>query len=160
MDIVILIISIVCILVGLILIVINLPGIFLVWAGILAHAWYNGFTEVPIWVIVVMFIFALVSTIVDNLAIGFSSDRFGASKYGVIGALVGGFIGAIVGNIIGLLIGPFLGAMLAEIIFAGKDFVTSAKAGFGAFLGFFLGIFMKFGIALFMVIVWVVMIWK
>jgi uncharacterized protein YqgC (DUF456 family) len=43
----------------------------------------------------------------------------------------------------GVIIGPFLGAVLGELLFAGKKAPEAFKAGFGAFLGFILGMIFK-----------------
>jgi uncharacterized protein YqgC (DUF456 family) len=155
MDIFILIISIVLVFVGLILIIVNFPGIWLVWLGILVHSAYNGFSKVSVLTIIIMFFLSLLSAVIDYIAIGYSSKKFGASKWGIVGAIIGGMLGAILGNIIGLLIGPFIGALIAEAIFAGKNFDASSKAGLGAILGIFLGITFDLGFAISMVIVWV-----
>jgi uncharacterized protein YqgC (DUF456 family) len=157
MEIFILVLSIIFVIVGLVLIIINFPGEWLVFVGILIHAWYHNFAYVPIVVIGIMLFLTLIATVTDNIAVGFTSHKFGGSKYGIIGAIVGGLVGLLIGNIIGLLIGVFVGAMLAEVLIAGKDIVSSAKAGLGAFLGFFIGVMLKFGLSLSIVIVWAIL---
>jgi uncharacterized protein YqgC (DUF456 family) len=158
MDIFILFVSIILILAGLILIILNFPGIWVVWVGIFVHAAYHGFDKVSILTIVIMFLICALTAFLDYVAIGFSSKKFGASKWGIAGAIFGGIVGFMIGNIFGLLLGPFLGALLAELIFAGKGLLASSKAGFGATLGIFLGITLDLTFALAMVVVWIFMI--
>ena len=56
--------------------------------------------------------------------------RWGASKFGVAGGLVGLFWG-----LPGLLLGPLLGAALAELIFSRQGLKASLKAALGVGIG-------------------------
>ena len=62
----------------------------------------------------------------------------GGSKYGGWGAVRGLFVGLAIPPV-GMIVGSLIGAFAAELIFAGKDTVTSLKSAFGAFLGFLFG---------------------
>jgi uncharacterized protein YqgC (DUF456 family) len=157
MDIFILVIAVILILLGLVLIILNFPGEWLVFVGVLVHAWYHNFADVSVLIVGIMLLLTLIATVTDNIAVGLTSHKFGGSKYGIIGAIIGGFLGVLIANIIGLLIGVFVGAVIAEILIAGKDIVSSAKAGFGAFLGFFVGTVLKFGLSLSIVIIWAIL---
>jgi uncharacterized protein len=80
-------------------------------------------------------------TIIDYVVPVWGTKRFGGSKYGTRGAIVGLVIGFFLGPL-GIIIGPLIGAFVGEMIF--KDDLTYAfKAGFGSLLGFLTGIGLK-----------------
>ena len=84
---------------------------------------------------------AILVSIIDNLVPFWGAQRFGASKWGILGAAVGFIVGLFFGPI-GLIVGPFAGAVGGELL-AGKTGKASLRAGFGSFLGFLSGIAMK-----------------
>ncbi len=71
--------------------------------------------------------------------------KFGGSKYGNWGCLIGTVIGVVFFAPWGILIGPFAGAFVGELI-AGKKADLAFKAGFGAFVGFLFGTILKIGL--------------
>lgn len=70
------------------------------------------------------------------------SKQFGASKYGVWGCGIGAVVGAILFPPFGIVLGPFLGGIAGEMV-KGAEPNKALKAGFGAFLGFLAGTFIK-----------------
>ena len=80
--------------------------------------------------------------VMDYLASIYGAKKFGATKNGMVGAIVGGIVGLFF-NLPGILLGPFIGATLFEMI-GGRKFKPSAKAGLGATLGLFAGAVGKF----------------
>ncbi len=94
--------------------------------------------------LIVMGCIALVVTAIDYVLPLFTAKKYGASKYGVWGAVAGMLIGAIFFPPFGLLIGAFLGAVGFELLF-NEETKQSMKAGFGGFIGVVLGIFIKLG---------------
>lgn len=60
--------------------------------------------------------------------------RYGISKQGTIGSVIGLIAGLILFPPIGIIIGVFAGAFIGESI-AGKEDSEALKAGFGSFLG-------------------------
>ncbi|THB66089.1 MAG: DUF456 domain-containing protein [Desulfovibrio sp.] len=79
------------------------------------------------------------------------AKKFGSSGRGNFGGIIGAIVGAImgapfffgIGAIFGALIGAFGGCLILELG-QGRTFGESAKAGFGAFLGKFFGLWIKF----------------
>lgn len=65
------------------------------------------------------------------------TKKFGGSKYGVWGCVLGMIVGLFLGPW-GIVLGPFVGAVAGEMI-AGKQTKHALKAGFGSFVGFLLG---------------------
>ncbi len=65
------------------------------------------------------------------------TKKFGGSKFGIWGCVLGMIVGLFLGPW-GIILGPFFGAVLGELI-AGKQTKHALKAGFGSFVGFLLG---------------------
>jgi len=93
----------------------------------------------------------------EFLAGAMGAKKFGASRRGMIGAVLGGLAGAlfgilipipVLGSIIGALAGTFLGALLGEMGGSLAPYQDALKPAAGATLGRVLGILSKFPIAM------------
>ena len=122
----------------------TLPGNFLIFGGALIYGIFTKFEEVNFWVLGVLAAVAIGAQILDYLAEAYGARRFGATKYGMWGAIIGGIIGLVTFHIPGLVLGIFLGAVIPEIIVAGRSVKGALKIGWGSLLGFFGGTLMKF----------------
>src|SRR5437588_11323484 len=91
----------------------------------------------------------LVTYAVDAAAGYVGARKFGATKWGVIGASAGALIGLFFG-LVGLFVGPVIGAIAGEII-GGQRMVKAGRAGWGTFVGAFAGSVAKLFIALVMI---------
>lgn len=122
-----------------------IPGSSLIVTAIVIWGLINGFSSVGI-PLTVAIVVLLISIGVDVAASYWGAKRFGASKWGQIGAIVGlvlGFLGLlpalpIGGPLLGILIGPLLGAIVGEFIFR-RDLTVAIKAGVGVVVGSLLG---------------------
>ena len=127
-----------------------LPGLPLVFGGMLLAAWAGGFEQVGIPMLVVLGVLTLVSLVVDFWATALGAKRVGASRKAIIGAMLGTFAGLFFGPI-GLLMGPFVGALAGELLhrrrLGGSDIGDAAKIGFGTWLGILFGVVLKLGLA-------------
>jgi uncharacterized protein len=137
---------------GVALTLFSLPGVWLVYIGILILALMGEFTIITPLILTILFILSLLSTFVDNIVIALGAKKLGGSKYGIIGAILGVFFGALIANIPGMFVGSFLGATLGEYIFAKKDLKKSFKAGLGSFLGVITSIVLKVGFCIGMIV--------
>lgn len=121
------------------------PGLPLVFAGMLLAAWAGDFQQISVWVIALLGVFTLVSFVVDFWATAHGARRVGASRKAIIGAVLGTFAGLLFMPI-GLFVGPFIGALAGELLH-GREFRQAAKVGFGTWLGIVLAIVLKLGLA-------------
>jgi hypothetical protein len=133
-----------------------LPGVPLVFAGLLLAAWTDGFDKVSILTIVIIGIIAGLAWVVDFVASIATAKKFGASKYALWGAGIGAVVG-IAGGIVGLIVGPAIGAIIGELIShknTGKEATSKATTvGIAAGLGFVLALAVKIVLVLTMLAV-------
>ncbi len=132
---------------GLVLTVINLPGIWLIYASTLVAGIMDKFQHLTPIILVVLFILCLASTFADNIAAALGAKKFGGTGWGMAGAIIGGIVGMFVGGIWGIFLGPLVGAVLFEMLFAKKSVTTSLKAGWGTFIGILVSMVLKLGLS-------------
>ncbi len=139
-------ISVILILVGIAGVILPaLPGLPLVFLGMLLAAWAGDFQQIGWVTLVVLGLLTLLSVAVDFFATLVGAKRVGASKKALWGAVLGTFIGIFFGPI-GLFAGPFVGALLGEL-WHGREIGQATKVGLGTWLGIVLGIVLKLGVA-------------
>ncbi len=129
------------------------PGIPLVFAGLVLLAWAENFAHVGWMTLTVLGLLALVSFGIDFLASALGAKKFGASPRAVVGAALGALAGIFFG-LVGIVLGPFVGAVLGE--FSRQSSArTAAHAGVGATLGLLFGVLLKIALAFSMIGVFV-----
>jgi len=122
-----------------------LPGLPLVFAGMVLAAWAGGFEEVGVGMLVLLGILTLLSIAVDFLATAMGAKRVGASRLALVGAVIGTLVGIFFG-FIGLLAGPFIGALAGELVH-GRHVGRATRVGFGTWMGILFGTVLKIGLA-------------
>ena len=127
-----------------------LPGTVIILAAALIHQMMLG-TERSLgwWNIAALVLLALLSYAVEFAGGYFGAKRFGATKWGAFGAMLGAIAG-IFFPFPGLIIGPIVGAVAGELL-AGKRLVSAGRAGWGTLLGNLAGMLGKLTIGLVMV---------
>ena len=127
-----------------------LPGLPLVFAGMLLAAWAGDFQQVGGWMLGLLAILTVLSLAVDFIATALGAQRVGASRLALVGAVIGTFAGLLFG-IVGIFVGPFLGALIGELIHGrgagAQKFGQATRVGFGTWLGILLGTVLKLGLA-------------
>jgi uncharacterized protein YqgC (DUF456 family) len=115
----------------------GIPSTPLVLIAAIGHKIYFKAASIGWIVIALLVLITALALVMDYLATVYGAKRFGATKKGMAGAIVGGIIGLFF-NLPGILFGPFIGAVIFEMI-GGREWKPSAKAGVGATLGLFAG---------------------
>jgi uncharacterized protein YqgC (DUF456 family) len=131
----------VCCVLGLVLVPLGLPGLWVMVAGIIGYGWLTDFRSLGVATIVVVAGLALLGEIMETW-LGFRfAKTYGGSRRAAWGALVGGIVGAVmgvpvplVGSVIGAFLGSFAGAALLEYA-SSRTAETAVRAGWGAVLG-------------------------
>jgi len=110
------------------------PGATIILGGAVIHRVMLGPEKSIGWrSIVVLVILTLATYALDFLGGYFGAKYFGATKWGMFGAILGALIGIFFG-IAGLFVGPVIGAISGEFI-AGKRMIDAGRAGWGAYWG-------------------------
>ena len=130
-----------------------LPGPPISWAGFLLLRWTGFISDNPggygrvLWILL---FFVVLVTLLDYIVPIWGTKKYGGSKQGVWGATIGVLVGLVIlapipaiGPLLGIIIGPFAGAYIGERI-SGKRDKQAMKAAWGSFVGFLLGVGLKF----------------
>lgn len=127
-----------------------LPGLPLVFGGMLLAAWTGDFQQVGVPALVVLGLLTVFSLGIDLWATALGAKRVGASRKAIIGALLGTVVGLAFGPL-GLILGPFAGALAGELLhrrsLGGRHLGDAAKIGFGTWAGILFGVVLKIGLA-------------
>jgi len=133
-----------------------IPSTPMIWLGVFIYAVCDGFESIS-WLLLLIFaVLTIISLVLDYLGGIIGAKKYGATKWGMIGSVIGGIGGFFMGGIIGLIFGPFFGAVLLELIFD-KDITGAFKSGVGTLVGFLGGAIAKLAIGVIMIGIF---IWK
>lgn len=127
--------------IGLVLIPLGLPGIWLMILGLLAYAWLTDFRSVGAVTLALATGLGVFGEIVESW-LGFRyARRYGGSSRSGWGALIGGLVGAVVGvpvpvvgSVVGAFVGAFVGAGMFEYSYSRRAEIA-VSAGWGAVVG-------------------------
>lgn len=134
-----------------------LPGIPVMFAGMWLAAWMGDYAYVSAGTVIGLALATALSIAIDLLASLVGAQRVGASRKALLGAGVGGVVGLFFG-MPGLLAGPYLGAMSGELAH-GSHWRAAAKIGAGTWLGIVLGSILKLGLAVAMLVTFLLALW-
>jgi len=130
-----------CCVVGLLLVPLGLPGLWVMALGIIGYGWLTGFQSVGVATIAIVVGLAFLAELVEWW-LGFGlARRYGGSHRAGWGALIGGLVGAavgvpvpLIGSVIAGFVGSFAGATLLEYTTSRKA-ASAVRAGWGALVG-------------------------
>ena len=150
MEVILLVLGIICLLVGLAGSVLPLPGPGLSFGGLLLIH-FSRYADFSQGMLITFGVLAAVIAVLDYYIPIWGIKRFGGTRYGSIGAIVGGLSGLFFIPAIGIFLGTFLGALGGELI--GKaTFKSALRAAFGSFLGFLSGVFVQILLCIAMIV--------
>lgn len=115
-----------------------MPGALLVFLGMFAGAWADDFSRVGWVTLLILAMLTGLFYVIDFLAGAYGARRLGASRWGVIGAVIGALLGLFFG-FAGVIIGPFVGAVGGELL-ARRGLAEASRAGAGAWIGLVLSV--------------------
>jgi len=84
----------------------------------------------------------LVVTLLDIVVPALGAKKYGATRTGFWGAILGMILGIFAAPPLGIILGAFLGAFVGELI-AGKAGHEAVRAGWGVFMGILFGMLSK-----------------
>lgn len=143
MEILLLVLSIICCMLGLIGCILPiLPGPPLSYAAMWLLHW-SGYVRFSTTEFVVWGAIMVVVVLIDIFLAPWMTKRFGGSTAGIWGSVVGLFVGMFLPWPVGPLMGPFLGAFAGEMLVSKKDSGSAMHAALGSFLSFFVGTGLK-----------------
>lgn len=122
-----------------------IPGLPLMFAGMLLGAWAGGFAQIGAVTLTILGLLTLFALAMDFWVTAMGAKRVGASKQAIIGASVGTFVGLFFG-IWGLFLGPFAGAAIGELQHQ-RHLRQAARVGIGTWIGLLFGVVLKLALA-------------
>lgn len=131
-----------------------LPGVPLVFMGLLVAAWIGDFQRIGWPTLTILAGLTALAIVADLVASLLGAKRAGASRLALVGAAIGSIVGIFFG-LIGILVFPFIGAVLGEFI-ARQRLDHAAKVGLATWLGMLLGVLAKLSLAITMIGVFVI----
>ncbi|HYK24750.1 MAG TPA: DUF456 domain-containing protein [Steroidobacteraceae bacterium] len=131
----------------------GVPGVLLVFGGMLLAAWIDGFTRIGWITLTILAVLVALSLLADLLGGLLGAKRVGASRLALLGAAIGSLVGLFYG-LVGALIAPFFGAAAGELISRGR-LAQAARVGLGTWVGFALALLARVVIVVAMLVVFV-----
>lgn len=132
-----------------------LPGPVLILMGGVLHVILRPETGVTWWCVAVLVLLTVAAYALDFASGALGTRWFGGSRWGIAGVVVGGIVGIFFG-LPGLILGPLIGGFAAEMLLAKKELAPAAKSTWGTFLGTGVGLALRLGIAILMIVAFVV----
>ena len=148
------------ILLSLVLIVLGLPGLWIMVASAVAYNMLVPGDPIGWFTLVAVAILGIIAEVLEFSMTGRYARKYGGSRRAGWGAIIGGIIGAIVGfpvpiigPIIGAFVGSFVGALAGEMT-AGSTAGDATRVAKGALIGRAVATALKIGIG-FVIGVWI-----
>lgn len=149
-------INIILIIIGLLTVLIGIAGCFLpvvpgpvvAYLSLILLSLARDWQAFSVTFLLVMGVIALLMSIILDYVVSLAGARkYGATKAGLWGSVIGMIIGMIVFPPLGIFIGALAGAVIGEIVI-GKKTGEAFRVGWGVFMGNFVGIILKFAYCL------------
>jgi uncharacterized protein YqgC (DUF456 family) len=135
-----------------------MPGPLFILAGAVVWAVATDFQTLGWGRLAVLAALAVLSFLLDFLAAAIGARRYGASRWGVVGAILGAVVGLFLGPL-GLIAGCVVGAVVGELA-RGADLAGGVRSGLGALVGFIAGLLADLVLAITMIALFLYWIWR
>lgn len=112
----------------------GLPGVGLVFIGILFYAMMTDFVQVSVGFVIGSGIVALAAWLVEYLGAIIGAKAGGGGKFTLLGTIAGGLLGLLAGGPLGLLAGVVLGAAMGAM-YEGKTVEKAGRAALFSIVG-------------------------
>jgi uncharacterized protein YqgC (DUF456 family) len=119
-----------------------LPGTTIILAAAVVHHFALGPEKsVGWWTLSGLLVLAICSYVVDFVSGAIGAKKFGATRWGAVGGVLGAIVGIFFG-LPGIFLGPLLGVLAGELL-GGKGLLPAGKSTWGTFLGTTAGMVVK-----------------
>ena len=135
-----------------------MPGPLFILAGAVVWAVATDFQTLGWGRLAVLAALAVLSFLLDFLAGAIGARRYGASRWGVVGALLGAVVGLFLGPL-GLIAGCVVGAVVGELA-RGADLAGGVRSGLGALVGLLAGLLADLVLAITMIGLFLYWVWR
>ncbi|MEE9609801.1 MAG: DUF456 domain-containing protein [Desulfatiglandales bacterium] len=119
-----------------------LPGPPLSFIALIILSYAKDWEPFSVTFLIVMGGLTVIATILDYVVPAAGAKKYGASKFGTWGSVLGLLIGLLVFPPFGMFIGGFIGAVIGELL-AGMEREKALRVGWGVFVGNLAGIGLK-----------------
>lgn len=131
-----------------------LPGMGLIFGGILIYAIATDFATVSMPTVIIFGIVAGLGWLASFFGAALGSKTGGGKSAAIIGALVGSMLGATVAGPPGFMIGAFAGALIGGLI-AGQSHEQALRVAFHSVVGILGGVVLQFTLAVLLIIAFI-----
>lgn len=139
-----------------------LPGMPLIFGGMLLAAWVGDFQIIGGWTLLVLGLMSLLALGIDFVASTLGVKKIGASNKAAIGAALGTLAG-LPFALPGLLVGPFAGAVIGELLhrqaYDRANVGEAAKIGAATWIAMAIGAALKLAVAFTMLGIFALAVW-
>lgn len=118
-----------------------LPGPFISWLSLFLFFLLPEH-EISTTTLVITGLFMALVTALDYIVPVLGAKKFGSSREGVIGGMIGIVAGLFVLPPFGIILGPLVGTVIGDMI-AGGTFTKALNSGVGSLIGFIVGTSIK-----------------
>ena len=105
---------------------------------------FTRFADFSVKFLLIAAAITVIITVVDFVLPVWGTRKWGGSRAGTIGAILGLLVGLFFAPV-GIIVGPFAGAVVCELI-AGRETNAALLSGIGSLVGFIMGAVMKLAI--------------
>lgn len=134
-----------------------LPGPIMGWIGLLMLQ-FTSFIEKSWLFIGITFAVAILVFILDYIIPVIGTKKYGGTKFGVYGSIIGLILGLGFGPL-GIILGPFLGALVGELLKDSNDTKRALRAAYGSFIGFLISTGLKFAVSITFMVLFIRQAW-